>query len=172
MALRDTWLSKYLLAGILSQALVLVCFHRSAGMQTLSPRYLSGSPEKQALTDAFVGKPIASLRTPAFVVDRAIFAANCARMHQNVASWGADFRAHIKTHKVYSCVESVPLKPNISLEDGGGYKTPVSFRRRQNELYHCLNTNGGMESCRRWSGIGWDRERCVPCPSYRSSVKV
>ena len=69
-------------------------------MQTLSPRYLSSLPDKKALNDAFVGKPIASLRTPALVVDRAIFAANCARMHQNVTSWGANFRAHIKTHKV------------------------------------------------------------------------
>lgn len=69
-------------------------------MQKPSLPYLSGSPDKKTLNDVFVGRPIASLRTPALVVDRAIFAANCARMHQNVASWGADFRAHIKTHKV------------------------------------------------------------------------
>ncbi|EGN92534.1 hypothetical protein SERLA73DRAFT_172763 [Serpula lacrymans var. lacrymans S7.3] len=33
------------------------------------------------------------------VVDRAIFADNCARMHQNARDWGANFRAHLKTHK-------------------------------------------------------------------------
>lgn len=78
-------------------------------MGNLSTRYLSSSPDKKALNCAFVGKPIASLRTPAFVIDRAIFSANCARMHQNVASWGADFRAHIKTHKVRRHMETVSV---------------------------------------------------------------
>jgi D-serine deaminase-like pyridoxal phosphate-dependent protein len=40
------------------------------------------------------------LRTPAFIIDRAVFAKNCARMHANAKEWGAAFRAHIKTHKV------------------------------------------------------------------------
>ena len=69
-------------------------------MQTLSSRYLLNLPDKKTLNDAFVGKPIGFLRTPALVIDKATFAANCTRMHQNVTSWGADFRAHIKTHKV------------------------------------------------------------------------
>ena len=34
------------------------------------------------------------------VIDRSIFAQNCARMHEKAARWGASFRAHLKTHKV------------------------------------------------------------------------
>lgn len=129
-------------------------------MQTLlSPRYISGSPDKKALSDAFVGRPVASLRTPALVVDRAIFAADCALMHQNVISWGADFRAHIKTHKVHPQVGSVwpSFLTLVSPEDGGGYEAPVSFRRRSNALHYCLNINGGVEGCRRGYGVRWDR---------------
>jgi D-serine ammonia-lyase len=48
----------------------------------------------------FRGKPLSSLRTPAVIVDRAVFAQNCAKMHQNAKEWGASFRAHVKTHKV------------------------------------------------------------------------
>jgi D-serine ammonia-lyase len=49
---------------------------------------------------AFKGKPIDSLRTPYIVIDRAIFAENCAKMHQRAKEWGTNFRAHLKTHKV------------------------------------------------------------------------
>ncbi|KAH7883552.1 putative serine dehydratase domain-containing protein [Phlebopus sp. FC_14] len=33
------------------------------------------------------------------VVDRAAFKDNCTKMHQNAKDWGANFRAHLKTHK-------------------------------------------------------------------------
>ena len=133
------------------------CLHHSA-MRTLSTRYLLGLPDKKALNGAFVGKPVAILRTPALVIDKATFAANCARMHQNVTSWGADFRAHIKTHKVRPLVGCV--RPDyltfVSLEDRGGYKTPVDLRRGPDALYCRLDTDGGVES-RRWrSGVRWD----------------
>lgn len=69
-------------------------------MQTVTPRRLAPKPDKAALIGEYVGKPLDALRTPAFVIDRSIFAQNCARMHQNAKNWGAGFRAHIKTHKV------------------------------------------------------------------------
>jgi D-serine ammonia-lyase len=69
-------------------------------MQTITPRNLSAQPNKQALVDEFVGRPLGALRTPAFVIDRAVFAKNCSLMHENAKEWGAAFRAHIKTHKV------------------------------------------------------------------------
>ena len=58
------------------------------------------TPTKEALTQAFVGKTLRELRTPAFIVDRAIFAQNCAKMHVRSKLWDCQFRAHVKTHKV------------------------------------------------------------------------
>lgn len=67
--------------------------------QTFS--YLADNvPEKGELYKTFKGKPLQSLRTPAAVIDRALFAKNCALMYDAVKVWNADFRAHVKTHKV------------------------------------------------------------------------
>lgn len=55
---------------------------------------------KDALVKEFVGKRLNELRTPALVVDRAAFRDNCSKMHQNAKDWEANFRAHLKTHKV------------------------------------------------------------------------
>ncbi|KAG9049060.1 hypothetical protein FS837_011333 [Tulasnella sp. UAMH 9824] len=60
---------------------------------------LTTLPSKAALINAFVGKKVSSLRTPAFVVNKAIVTKNCAEMQENASRWGARFRAHIKTHK-------------------------------------------------------------------------
>jgi D-serine ammonia-lyase len=59
-------------------------------------------PQKQELLNEFAGKSLKALRTPAMIIDRNIFAQNCARMHEKAAQWGANFRAHLKTHKVSS----------------------------------------------------------------------
>ena len=69
---------------------------------TVTPYQLHDLPRKDILVKEFVGKPLEALRTPAFVIDRAIFAKNCARMHENAQKWGTGFRAHLKTHKVWS----------------------------------------------------------------------
>jgi len=68
--------------------------------QTQTYHQLTSLPSKSALVDQFVGKPLNGLRTPAFVIDRGVFASNCANMHQKAKDWGASFRAHLKTHKV------------------------------------------------------------------------
>ncbi|KAH8100676.1 hypothetical protein BXZ70DRAFT_938277 [Cristinia sonorae] len=75
--------------------------------QTHTPIHLTGGPDKKALVDAFKGQPINALRTPAVVIDRAVFAKNCALMHENAKAWGAQFRAHVKTHKT---IEGVRLQ--------------------------------------------------------------
>ncbi|KAG2072611.1 hypothetical protein BDR04DRAFT_1230350 [Suillus decipiens] len=67
-------------------------------LQTKTPLHFL-NPNKDALVAEFVGKPLNALRTPAFVVDRAVFADNCKKMHENVRNWGATFRGHLKTHK-------------------------------------------------------------------------
>ena len=43
--------------------------------------------------------PIEDVKTPAFIIDRSIFESNCAGMIRKAKEWGADFRAHLKTHK-------------------------------------------------------------------------
>jgi hypothetical protein len=68
--------------------------------QTSTPYRLSSLPQKDALNEEFIGKVLNEIRTPALVIDRAVFASNCARMHEKARQWGAGFRAHLKTHKV------------------------------------------------------------------------
>jgi hypothetical protein len=95
--------------------------------QTGTPYELLDRPRKAVLIEEFIGKPINALRTPAMILDRKLFAENCARMHQKSKTWGASFRAHLKTHKVrYSiAVRQVNL---ISTDDRRD-KTSAHFRR-------------------------------------------
>ena len=58
--------------------------------------------DKHALLDKYLGKSLDTLRTPAMIIDRSLFAKNCASMHLKAREWGASFRAHLKTHKVAS----------------------------------------------------------------------
>lgn len=67
---------------------------------TRTPYQFMERPRKDALVKEFTGKPLEVLRTPAIIIDRNIFAQNCARMHEKTRGWGAGFRAHLKTHKV------------------------------------------------------------------------
>jgi len=48
----------------------------------------------------YVGVSLSDVPTPAFIVDRKIFAENCAKMQKKAREWGTEFRAHVKTHKV------------------------------------------------------------------------
>lgn len=68
--------------------------------QSRTPYHISGKPEKQDLVDEYKGKNLDALRTPALIIDRAVFARNCAKMHEHAKALGARFRAHIKSHKV------------------------------------------------------------------------
>jgi len=67
--------------------------------QTRTPVHLVGRSQKPALVTEFAGKHLCELRTPALVIDRAVFAKNCDKMHVNAAGYGAKFRAHLKSHK-------------------------------------------------------------------------
>ena len=68
--------------------------------QSRTPYHISGKPEKQDLVDEYKGKNLDALRTPALIIDRAVFARNCAKMHEHAKAVGARFRAHVKSHKV------------------------------------------------------------------------
>ncbi|KIM33002.1 hypothetical protein M408DRAFT_313285 [Serendipita vermifera MAFF 305830] len=67
--------------------------------QTFTAHSIPTGSSKDELLRLFKGQPVDSLRTPALCIDRAIFAKNCEKMHDNVKVWGARFRAHVKTHK-------------------------------------------------------------------------
>lgn len=64
---------------------------------TFTPFELTRLPSKAALVDAFVGAPLSSLRTPALVLNRSAFAANCARVAGAVEALGLHFRMHVKS---------------------------------------------------------------------------
>ncbi|EIN13785.1 hypothetical protein PUNSTDRAFT_48709 [Punctularia strigosozonata HHB-11173 SS5] len=67
--------------------------------QTTTPYRLTSLPDKHAVAAEYAGKPLTALRTPALVIDRAVFAANCASMHRKAQEWATSFRAHVKSHK-------------------------------------------------------------------------
>ncbi|KAL8290148.1 hypothetical protein RQP46_003087 [Phenoliferia psychrophenolica] len=68
-------------------------------LQTSTPFAETSLPSKDALVAAFVGKKLSALRTPAAVVNRTLFEANCAHMANKTKELGITFRAHVKTHK-------------------------------------------------------------------------
>ncbi|KZT65587.1 hypothetical protein DAEQUDRAFT_731285 [Daedalea quercina L-15889] len=68
-------------------------------MQTATPFDFIAGPDKEKLVAAFKGKSLNALRTPALIVDRAVFRKNCELMHENALQWGDIFRAHVKSHK-------------------------------------------------------------------------
>lgn len=97
-------------------------------VQTRTPDQLLLRPDKQSLLAAFRGQKLDALRTPAAVIDRAVFARNCARMLESASQWGASFRAHVKTHKV--------LKPRFSsIRETSEFLVP-----RQRKAYGCSST--------------------------------
>ncbi|KIJ45268.1 hypothetical protein M422DRAFT_30119 [Sphaerobolus stellatus SS14] len=67
--------------------------------QTSTPYLFANLPSKATLVYEFKGKTLNTLRTPAMLIDRAVFSKNCALMHETAKAWGAAFRAHIKSHK-------------------------------------------------------------------------
>ncbi|KAL1757635.1 putative serine dehydratase domain-containing protein [Schizophyllum commune] len=68
-------------------------------VQTKTPIDLLALPDKERLVAEYGGRGLNEVRTPAFVIDRKVFADNCAKMHTRAKDWDASFRAHLKTHK-------------------------------------------------------------------------
>jgi hypothetical protein len=80
--------------------------------QTFTTHRLVTLPSKDELCKAFAGQPLSSLRSPAAIIDRSVFKANCQAMAKKVKDNGLRFRAHVKTHKT---VEGIALQ----VEAGG-----------------------------------------------------
>ncbi|KAF8078656.1 putative serine dehydratase domain-containing protein [Lyophyllum atratum] len=81
--------------------------------QTKTPYSLLERPRKAILVEEFLNEPLDALRTPAIIIDRTVFAENCADMHARSKAWGASFRAHLKTHKT---VEGTRLQLQSSVD--------------------------------------------------------
>jgi hypothetical protein len=60
------------------------------------------APSSAELRKHFLGKHISDLPSPSVILDEAVLKRNCERMLQAPKTFGIDFRAHVKTHKV-SC---------------------------------------------------------------------
>ena len=128
--------------------------------QTMTPMIeFAGLPAKDALVKEFVGKPLTSLRTPAFVLDRSVFERNCSSMSSKTKEWGAGFRAHLKTHKVriplQGFCKAVKYNSRVSL-DSRGSETATARKHESNSR---LDHNGGLASRARGSCSGRYRER-------------
>ena len=66
----------------------------------VDPEELLPRPSKAKLQQAFVGKTLHEVSTPAAVVDRAVVRRNCDQLLQACKALQVDFRPHVKTHKV------------------------------------------------------------------------
>eukprot|EP00929_Paragymnodinium_shiwhaense_P038512 TRINITY_DN20338_c0_g1_i1.p1 TRINITY_DN20338_c0_g1~~TRINITY_DN20338_c0_g1_i1.p1 ORF type:complete len:390 (-),score=96.72 TRINITY_DN20338_c0_g1_i1:350-1519(-) len=66
---------------------------------------VGGSAKRQKRGDA--EDPLAGLRTPCYVVDRAVLTANCERMQKRAEALGVVLRPHMKTHKTIQAGEMV-----------------------------------------------------------------
>ena len=65
-------------------------------------RTLLPLPPHAALREAFVGKNLGDVPTPAAVLDKAVVQRNCLQMLKACQALQVGFRPHVKTHKVYS----------------------------------------------------------------------
>lgn len=55
---------------------------------------------RDELLSQYLDLPLRQIPTPAMIINKSVFARNCAEMHRRCKQWGWKFRTHIKTHKV------------------------------------------------------------------------
>lgn len=58
-------------------------------------------PRHVALREAFVGKNLKDVSTPAAILDKAVVQRNCLQMLKACEALNVEFRPHVKTHKVH-----------------------------------------------------------------------
>lgn len=63
------------------------------------PSNFTALADKESLLNNYKGKRLQELPTPSFIIDRDVFRKNSEKMLQNASKLGAEFRAHVKTHK-------------------------------------------------------------------------
>lgn len=99
-------------------------------MATNTPN-LSPLPSNAALEEAFVGKNLRDVPTPAAVVDRAVVERNCRQMLSACEAFHLDFRPHVKTHKVNGRLTrqppDFPLASKLSFLHNGGHGLRLEF---------------------------------------------
>jgi hypothetical protein len=60
------------------------------------------SASDTALKHHFLGRQLKDVQAPAVVIDAAVVRRNCKMMLDTAKELGVGFRAHVKTHKVWS----------------------------------------------------------------------
>ena len=118
-------------------------------VQTKTPIDLLALPDKERLVAEYGGRGLNEVRTPAFVIDRKVFADNCAKMHTRAKDWDASFRAHLKTHKV-CCELDLRVISSDTSGDGGGLEVADGIKRGQDIRSGRVDPHGGMERCEGW----------------------
>lgn len=70
--------------------------------QTEFHEYIERDPAywERVLDEGNIGQSMADMSTPALVIDRAVFARNCAEIRKRAELWNWRFRADIGSHKV------------------------------------------------------------------------
>ena len=78
-------------------------------------------PPHAALHEAFIGKNLRDVPTPAAVLDKAVVQRNCLQMLKACEALQCGFRPHVKTHKVYFrtflAVHSVSIFEGLDILD-------------------------------------------------------
>lgn len=69
--------------------------------EALEAKALLPLPQHAALREAFIGKNLQDVLTPAAVLDKAVVQRNCLQMLEACEALQVGFRPHVKTHKVY-----------------------------------------------------------------------
>jgi D-serine ammonia-lyase len=130
--------------------------------QTTTPYDLFSLPDKHALVEKFKGKTIHELRTPALLIDRGIFAKNCAMMQLRATVLGAKFRAHLKTHKVACTLDSIAarLDPDELALDFRGNTITTLFFCCPDGCCCRVDTRGSLGSSQKRPGVRFGRKRC------------
>jgi hypothetical protein len=116
----------------------------SSYAQTRTGYDLLTIPSKELLREAFVGKSLDTLHTPCMIIDRSVFAKNCAEMQNRAQNCGMDFRAHIKSHKV-RCLTLTTDSYFYKPIDKRRSKVTTGVRFEENTCRGCVNYDGGVE---------------------------
>jgi hypothetical protein len=143
--------------------------------QTRTPIHLASHPQKAALVSEFAGKPLRELRTPALVIDRHIFAENCARMHANAAGYGAAFRAHLKSHKVTiaSCKFFIQLGQSFCLLPHHVFFSPTRLWKEQSSsLFLLSRLRMPLPYLQQWKHGKWSDRNSFPTALSKTYAKT
>ena len=147
-----TCISGYLVSSRLHYLPVKLLAQLEMMSQSETMHKTSFQPDKDALLENYLGKSLETLRTPAMIIDRRLFAQNCSSMHLKAREWGASFRAHLKTHKVGLDLNTHRNEHWSSHLDCWRNEASIDIRWGSDERCHCFYINGSLGRGSSWPG--------------------